>query len=91
MFTFTVEKIGSEKPWIAKITGRDKKYGLSRDFVQGVADFTRGVYYSFELDDGVYEVKGGTSWGSANDRKFIRVAGDDYSMIGISQVLESLD
>ena len=94
MITLELEKIGGSKPWVARITGTDPKFGLARDFVNGVADYsrsnrpgTRGVYLSFDLDDGIYEVKGGESWRSAGSRKFIRVAGDDSTKMTMSDVL----
>lgn len=95
MVSVEIEKIGGSKPWIARITGTDPKFGLARQFVDGVADYsranrpkTRGVYFFFTLDDGVYEVKGGASWGSANDRKFIRVSGDSWEKIDMPAVMQ---
>lgn len=92
-----LEKIGSSKPWVARITGPDPKFGFCREFVSGIADYsrsnrpgTRGVYYHFELSDGVYEVKGGTSWASAGERWFVRVADGKGEQITMSQVLEAV-
>mgnify|MGYP001560052810 CR=1 FL=1 len=97
MVTLEIEKIGGSKPWVARITGTDQKYGLAREFVNGTADYsrsnrpgTRDVYFFFDLDDGIFEVKGGTSWGSANDRKFVKVAGDSYEKISMPEVLEAV-
>ena len=106
MLTIELEKIGGSKPWIARITGRDEKYGLAREFVDGVADYsrsnrpgTRGVYYSFDLGTGYYEVKGGTSWGSCDNRKFIHVRDDDqddaadpwwYEQVTMQDVLDAI-
>jgi len=93
-----LEKIGGQKPWVARITGTDPKYGLAREFVNGTADYsrknkpgTRGIYYSFYLMDGIYEVKGGNSWGSAGDRKFIRVIGDLFEKVSMEIVLQMVN
>lgn len=95
--TITIEKIGNERPWVAKITGRDLKYGLSREFVDGVADYTgsnskrtRGVMYSFALGDGIYEVKGGESWSSRGNRSFLRVCGGSHERITLEEVMSEL-
>ena len=56
--------------WVAKITGFCVEYdGLKREFVKGNRDYakanskgTRGIYVSYFLDPGVYEVKHKTSW-----------------------------
>lgn len=92
-----LEKIGSSKPWVARITGTDAKFGFCREFVDGIADYsrsnrprTRGVYYHFELSDGVYEVKGGTSWGSAEKRCFVRVVGETRETVTMQDVREAI-
>ena len=94
--TLEIEKIGSSKPWVARLTGTDPQWGFQREFMNGIADFsranrpkTRGVYYLFTLPPGVYEVKGGSSWKSAGDRKFILVTGDASQKIGMAEVLAS--
>lgn len=92
-----IEKIGGSKPWVARITGTDPKYGLARTFVAGVADYsrsnrpgTRGVFFAFDLDDGIYEIKGGDSWGSADNRKFCRVVGDKMERLTRQEVLNEI-
>ena len=97
MITLELEKIGGSKPWVAKITGTDPKFGLARTFVNGIADYsrsnrpgTRGIYYAFGLDEGIYEVKGGSSWGSAGKRSFIEVHGDTSAPIEMAAVLEAV-
>jgi len=97
MVTVAREMIGSSKPWIAKITGRDAKYGLARDFLAAAIDYshanrprTRGVMYTWQLNDGIYEIKGGSSWGSAGERQFVRIEGEQVSKIEITDVLAAL-
>lgn len=59
-------------PWVARITGRDAKYGYAREFVRARKDYaggnsigSRGVMLHFVLNDGeVYEVRQLTSWTS---------------------------
>jgi hypothetical protein len=97
MITLELEKIGGSKPWVARITGTDPKFGLARTFVNGIADYsrsnrpgTRGIYHAFDLDEGIYEVKGGSSWGSAGRRSFVRVHGDVSEEITMAEVLEAV-
>jgi hypothetical protein len=61
--TITGEQIGSNKPWIARITGPDPKYRLARAFEAGVRDYgaansvgSRGIRTTWLLADGVYEI-----------------------------------
>lgn len=97
MITLELEKIGGSKPWVARITGIDPKYGLAREFVNGIADYsrsnrpgTRGIYYSFDLADGIYEIKGGNSWGSAGSRGFLLVRGGASEPIAMAAVLDAI-
>lgn len=70
---------GRPRAWVARITGRDPRYGLAREFVGSKRDFaeangtgSRGVYRWYELDEGgVYEVNAPLSWKHA-DRYFCR-------------------
>ena len=66
--------------WVARITGRDPKHGLAREFLRGSVSFrdvedelgARGVYRWFELEEGaLFEVNAPLSWTSA-DRYFCR-------------------
>lgn len=67
------------RPWVARITGRDEKYGLAREFIRGARDYadgnstgSRGVYRWYELPEGeVYEINAPMSWKHA-DRYFAR-------------------
>lgn len=70
-----------ERPraWIARITGRDERFGLKREFLEFKRDYaeanslgSRGVFKWFELEEGgVFEVNAPQSWSSA-DRYFCR-------------------
>jgi hypothetical protein len=66
--------------WVARITGRDAKYGLAREFLRGSVSFrdvkdeigARGVFRWYELAEGaIFEVNAPLSWTSA-DRYFCR-------------------
>ena len=62
MARIELEKIGGDRPWVAYIRGRDPKYGLDRVFEKpNMVDYsranrprTRGVYFIYELPNGVY-------------------------------------
>lgn len=66
--------------WVARITGRDAKYGLAREFLRGSVSFrdvedelgARGVFRWYELAEGaLFEVNAPLSWKHA-DRYFCR-------------------
>ncbi len=66
-------------PWVAKVTGKDPKFGLSRQFLRARKDYaggnsigSRGVMLHYVLEDGfMYEVRQLTSW-SSERRYFAR-------------------
>lgn len=68
------------KPWVAEITGIDKKYGLSRTFLPSKTQRTRsnstgsrGVELWFIVESGkFYEIKSPQSWKSS-DRYFFTI------------------
>lgn len=67
------------RPWIARITGLDEKYGFAREFLRGQKDYSqanstgsRGVYVYFPLKAGIYEVNERLSWKNTR-RYFCRV------------------
>lgn len=70
---------GRPKAWVARITGRDDKHGLAREFLRGQPDYSgsnedgsRGVVRWYELPEGcVYEINAPLSWTEA-DRYFAR-------------------
>jgi len=71
-------KSSRPRPWVARITGLDAKYGLKREFVRGRKDYrdatsngNRGVMMHYLLEPGIYEVQELLSW-SKIDRYFAR-------------------
>ena len=68
--TLSLEVIGSAKPWVARITGTSARYGLDRQFLCGIRDYsnanrarTRGVMVRYALTLGeVYEVNSPETW-----------------------------
>lgn len=68
------------KPWVAKIIGRDSKFGMQREFLpsnwsrnNANGQHSRGVYLWFVLESGqLYEVKSPVSWRN-HDRYFCTV------------------
>jgi hypothetical protein len=78
----TSGRFGENAPvgWVARITGRDAKYGLAREFLRGSVSFrdvedelgARGVFRWYELAEGaLFEVNAPLSWTSA-ERYFCR-------------------
>jgi hypothetical protein len=70
------------RPWVARITGRDERYGYARQFMDFQRDYSRanstgsrGVYLCYALPPGVYQVKQFLSWRSCR-RYFCRVEPD---------------
>jgi hypothetical protein len=68
---------GNRRPWVARITGKDPKYGLRREFLPSNlqrkrqnSNASRGVELWFLLEAGqLYEVKHHVSW-RTTDRYF---------------------
>jgi len=77
------EKIGQNRPWVAKITGLDPKWGVKREFLNGLTDYskknrpgTRGIETGWILDEaGIYEYSLPRSW-NKTDRSFLVVHAD---------------
>lgn len=73
----------TRRPWVARITGPDGRYGLGREFLQGRIDFrhanrsgSRGVMLWWTLDQGhVYELRYRRSWDDWVSR-YVTVADD---------------
>jgi len=80
---FTLELTGNKKfrPWAAKITGEDEKFGFKREFLN--ADEQDGNDKEYWLCDGVYEYTEGR-------RKFIVVKDGEATRIERDEVLELL-
>ena len=68
------------RPWVAEIVGLSAEYGYGRRFLTGKqdwananADASRGVTFTFTLEEGkVYETYRRTT-GTQHDQKFLRV------------------
>lgn len=78
------------RPWVARLTGLDNRYGFVREFVRGVKDYeqatgmgARGIYEYIVLSPGLYEVNERVSWQRAR-RYFIRVT-DDAEIVEIAR------
>lgn len=76
------------RPWVARISGTDSRYGLAREFVEPHRDYahvnstgSRGIMLYFVVDEGeVYEVHKLVSW-SKHVRYFCRIQdGDEIRM-----------
>jgi hypothetical protein len=69
----------NRRPWVARITGKDSRFGLRREFMVGRMDSrdanavgSRGIFRVYELDEGsMYEVRELTGWTSER-RYFVR-------------------
>lgn len=88
------EHIGGARPWVAEIAGiDDTKFGLKREFVNGIKDYsranskkTRGVMTHYTLSSGkVYEISDPHSWGKT-DRYFAIVEDGQIKQIDASLV-----
>ncbi len=78
------------RPWVARITGRDERHGLAREFIDGQIDYSdangtgsRGVFLYFMLTPGVYEVYARETW-TRTRRYFIRVT-HDMTLVEMSE------
>lgn len=86
------------RPWVARLTGLDRQFGLVREFVKGVWDYTyargkrggRGIYIYWSLAPGLYEIFRPVSW-RHEERFFFRVDdGGEIQTITHDEVLECL-
>ena len=93
-----IEKYGEmmgrdrSRPWVARITGLDDKYGFAREFQRGQRDYgransigSRGVYEYFALSDGLYEVHERPTW-KRTRRYFVRVENAEITEISREEV-----
>lgn len=92
--TITGEQMGSNKPWIARITGPDPKYRLARAFEAGVRDYgaansvgSRGISTTWVLADGVYEISIPKSSHSI-DRYFAEVKDGQLQRLTAAEVIK---
>lgn len=70
------------RPWVARLTGLDTRYGYSRDFIDGQKDYSkanrcgsRGVFLEWALEPGIYEIKEFTGKKNHTRRYFAKVDG----------------
>lgn len=86
------------RPWVARLTGLDRKFGLAREFVKGVPDYThasgkaggRGIYIYWALPPGLYEIYRPVSW-KHEERFYFRVDNDgELHIVTRDEVLECL-
>lgn len=76
-----VRYLNRPKPWVARITARDPRFGFVREFLDGQRDYadanstgSRGVFRWYHLEEGfVVEVNAPASWKHA-DRYFARAS-----------------
>jgi hypothetical protein len=87
----------SNRPWVARITGRCETYTYARSFLHGQIDYSRanstgsrGVYLYFALKNGIYEVHAHLSW-KRSRRYFIRVEEAKITEISTEEVEAWLD
>lgn len=85
-----------QKSWVARITGLDSKFGLTRDFSQGVKDYSqanstgsRGIFCYYPLKPGIYEIQERVSWKRVK-RWFAKVDGTEITEITRNEVMEWL-
>lgn len=81
--TYTLEMAGgsrNHKSWVAKVTGKDAKWGFKREFIEA-AD-----YGEWNLEDGVYNIKDA----SKNDQQFIVVKNGQMTEIEKEEVLANI-
>lgn len=77
--------------WVAEITGEDKKYGYSRNFIKGRKDYkysnsmgSRGVLIEYILESGrIYEVKKPVSW--QNSERYFCVVNNDGDIVSLEE------
>lgn len=86
------------RPWVAKLTGLDPKFGFARQFVKAQQkDYSRansvgsrGVYLYFVLEPGIYEVHERQTW-KRTRRYFCQVEGEKITEIGRDEVVRCLN
>lgn len=97
MVTLKLEQIGNARPWVARIIGTDPKYGVAREFATGVRDYsqankprTRGVYTTYTLDEGIWEINAPRSWGNVR-RYWARCSGGKVEEITGADALKAAE
>jgi hypothetical protein len=92
--TITGEQIGSNKPWIARITGPDPRYRLARGFEAGVRNYgaansvgSQGISTTWVLADRVYEISIPKS-SKTIDRHFAEVKDGQMQRLTAAEVIK---
>lgn len=80
------------RPWVARLTGLDNRFGFQREFLVGMRDYSRadarcfrGIFEYFSLFPGVYEINECIKPGQAR-RYFVRVEDAQIIEIGKEEV-----
>lgn len=91
----TLETIGSSRPWVARITGPDPRYGLAREFVRGATDYSRansvrsrGVRTFYALPDGLYEINSPETW-KRTERYFALIRQGEMERVDAATALQA--
>lgn len=67
------------KFWVAKITGTDPKFGLSRQFINN----KEGAV----LEDGIFQVYRNCQWAKRPEEYFLKVIGNSYETLTKQEVI----
>lgn len=85
------------RPWVARITGLDSKYGFRREFMSGPRDYTHadnlgkyGIYEYYYLEDGLYEINEAVALGKAR-RYFVQIIEEWLNPITREEVIACLN
>lgn len=83
-------KLGYTKPWVARITGLDARYGLAREFLKAEKDYSeangtgsRGIMLYYWLEPGIYEINERLSW--KNHRRYFARIIDHQTLIEMTK------
>lgn len=84
------------RPWVAKITGLDDRFGFKREFQRGTRDYSqanstgsRGIFCYYPLKPGLYEINERLSW-KRTKRWFARVEDCKITEITKEEVIQCL-
>lgn len=82
------------RPWVARIVGLDDRFGLAREFIIGMRDYSQsnsigsfGIYEYFALPIGIYEINESVKLGKTR-RYFIHVQSGKIVEISKHEVFE---
>ena len=84
------------RPWVARVTGLDDRFGFAREFIIGMRDYSQansigsfGVYEYFALTPGIYEVNESVELGKTR-RYFVRVQNGEIVEISANEVFKRM-